>query len=34
MALITLGGGVKALRWTFTAIFALERHCESTASRP
>jgi hypothetical protein len=31
---ITLGGGVKAERWTFIAIFAVERHCASTASRP
>src|SRR5690606_4035953 len=33
-ALITLGGGVKALRWTFIASLAVERHCASTARRP
>ena len=31
---ITLGGGVKALRCTFSAIFACVRHPASTASRP
>src|SRR5690606_12753201 len=33
-ALITFGGGVKALRWTFIASLADERHCASTARRP
>ena len=33
--LMTLGAGVKALRWTFIAILgAAERHCASTATRP
>jgi len=31
---ITLGGGVKAERCTFIAIFAFDRHCASTARRP
>ena len=34
MALITLGGGVKALRWTFIASRAWLRQLASTASRP
>ena len=34
IALITLGGGVKALRWTFIAILGLARHWERMARRP
>ena len=30
----TLGGGMKALRWTAIAILASHRHCAAIARRP